>query len=49
MWSETVKRVENNEFKVRVNTIIIGEPTKWLDDWKRRRLVTNYADAAVQA
>jgi len=31
------------------NTIIVGEPAKWLDDWKRRGFITSYTDAVIQA
>jgi len=34
---------------VRVNTIIVGEPARWLEEWKRRGLVTSYTDAIIQA
>jgi hypothetical protein len=26
-----------------------GEPAEWLDEWKRRGLVTSYTDAVIQA
>jgi hypothetical protein len=35
--------------KVRINTIIVGEPALWLNEWKHRGLVTSYTDAIVQA
>jgi hypothetical protein len=35
--------------KVRINTVVIGEPAKWLNEWKRRGLVTSYTDAIIQA
>ena len=35
--------------KVRINTIVTGEPAKWLMEWKRRGLVTSYSDAILQA
>jgi hypothetical protein len=28
---------------------VIGEPAKWLNEWKRRGLVTSYTDAIIQA
>ena len=34
---------------VRINTIIAGEPAKWLNAWKRRGLITSYTDAVIQA
>lgn len=34
--------------RIRINTVITGEPAHWLDDWKRRGLVTSYTDAVVQ-
>jgi hypothetical protein len=35
--------------KIRINTVVLGEPAKWLNDWKRRGLVTSYTDAIIQA
>jgi len=35
--------------RIRINTIVIGEPAKWLNEWKRRGLVTSYTDAIIQA
>jgi len=29
--------------------VVIGEPAKWLNEWKRRGLVTSYTDAIIQA
>lgn len=37
------------ELKIRINTIITGEPAIWLEEWKRRGLVTSYTDAVIQA
>jgi hypothetical protein len=39
----------SNGSKIRINTIVIGEPAKWLIEWKRRGLVTSYTDAIIQA
>jgi hypothetical protein len=45
-----VKATENsNGPKIRINTVVIGEPAKWLNEWKRRGLVTTYTDAIIQA
>jgi hypothetical protein len=45
-----VKTTENsNGPKIRINTVVIGEPAKWLNEWKRRGLVTTYTDAIIQA
>jgi hypothetical protein len=46
-----VKRAtENfNGQKIRINTVVIGEPAKWLNEWKRRGIVTSYTDAIIQA
>jgi hypothetical protein len=45
-----VKATENsNGQKIRINTIVIGEPAKWLNEWKRRGIVTSYTDAIIQA
>ena len=35
--------------RVRINTIIVGEPARWLIEWKRRGIVTSYTDALIQA
>lgn len=35
--------------KIRINTTVTGEPAKWLNEWKRRGLVTSYTDAVIQA
>ncbi len=35
--------------KIRINTVVIGEPAVWLNEWKRRGLVTSYTDAILQA
>jgi len=46
-----MKRVDTNQKdkKIRINTTVIGEPAKWLSEWKRRGLVTSYTDAIIQA
>jgi hypothetical protein len=44
-----VKATENSYQKIRINTVVIGEPAKWLNEWKRRGLVTSYTDAIIQA
>lgn len=38
-----------NASKIRINTTVTGEPAKWLDEWKRRGLVTSYTDAIIQS
>jgi hypothetical protein len=44
------KATENsNGSKIRINTVVIGEPARWLIEWKRRGLVTSYTDAIIQA
>ena len=35
--------------KIRINMTVEGEPAKWLNEWKRRGLVTSYTDAVIQA
>ena len=48
--NHSVKVTENsNGSKIRINTVVIGEPAKWLNEWKRRGLVTSYTDAIIQA
>jgi hypothetical protein len=44
------KATENsNGSRIRINTVVIGEPAKWLIEWKKRGLVTSYTDAIIQA
>jgi len=40
---------KDRECKVRINTVISGEPAKWLAEWKRRGLITSYTDGVIQA
>ena len=40
---------EKKSARVRINTIIKGEPALWLIEWKKRGLVTSNADAVIQA
>ena len=53
--SEVVSRAKRGHLeikevpRVRINTVIVGEPAKWLREWKRRGLVTSYTDAIIQA
>jgi len=35
--------------KIRINTTVTGEPARWLNEWKRRGLVTSYTDAVIQS
>jgi len=37
------------EQRVRINTIIEGEPAKWLGEWKQRGLIISYTDGIIQA
>jgi hypothetical protein len=39
----------SEELKIRINTVITGEPALWLNEWKKRGLVTSYTDAVIQA
>ena len=39
----------SNNQKIRINTVVTGEPAAWLNEWKRRGLVTSYTDAIIQA
>jgi hypothetical protein len=44
------RAIENSDGpRIRINTVVIGEPAKWLNEWKRRGLVTSYTDAIIQA
>jgi hypothetical protein len=40
---------DRNEAKVRLNTIISGEPAEWLMEWKRRGLVLSNTEAVILA
>jgi hypothetical protein len=44
-----MKVKEENGQKIRINTIIDGEPAKWLWEWKQRGLITSYTDGIIQA
>lgn len=45
-----MKATENPDGeRIRINTVVIGEPARWLNEWKRRGLVTSYTDAIIQA
>lgn len=41
--------MKNAEKGICINMKVEGEPAEWLDEWKRRGLVTSYTDAVVQA
>jgi hypothetical protein len=45
--SETRKKEKPS--KVRINTTVTCEPTKWLEKWKCKGLVTSYTDTIIQA
>jgi len=38
-----------SEARVRINTLVVGEPAQWLGEWKRRGLITSYTDGILQA
>ncbi|MEM3827966.1 MAG: hypothetical protein QXP36_01945 [Conexivisphaerales archaeon] len=42
-------KFEDKNCKIRINTVIIGEPARWLMEWKRRGLITSYTDGVIQA
>jgi hypothetical protein len=44
-----MKVKDEQEQKIRINTIIDGEPAKWLGEWKQRGLITSYTDGIIQA
>jgi hypothetical protein len=44
-----MKKATENSERIRINTVVIGEPAKWLNEWKRRGIVTSYTDAVIQA
>jgi hypothetical protein len=35
--------------RIRINMTVEGEPAAWLNEWKRRGLVTSYTDAVIQS
>ena len=41
--------MKSTEKGIRINMKVEGEPAEWLEEWKRRGLVTSYTDAVVQA
>lgn len=41
--------MKKSNSRVRINMVVEGEPAIWLNEWKRRGLVTSYTDAVVQA
>lgn len=41
--------MKNAEKGIRINMKVEGEPAEWLEEWKRRGLVTSYTDAVVQS
>lgn len=47
-----MRQKENSATKkphIRINMLVEGEPAEWLNEWKKRGLVTSYTDAVVQA
>jgi hypothetical protein len=44
-----LKAVLKKKARVRINMTVEGEPAAWLNEWKRRGLVTSYTDAVIQA
>ena len=38
-----------SQSRVRINTVIIGEPAEWLIEWKKRGIISSYTDAVIQA
>jgi hypothetical protein len=38
-----------SEKGIRINMKVEGEPAEWLEEWKRRGLVTSYTDAIIQS
>lgn len=34
---------------IRINMTVEGEPAIWINEWKRRGLITSYTDAVIQA
>lgn len=42
-------KITKGKKQIRINMTVEGEPAAWLNDWKRRGLVTSYTDAVIQA
>jgi len=42
-------RTDEMNVRVRINTVITGEPAQWLIEWKKRGLVTSNTDVVIQA
>jgi hypothetical protein len=40
---------EREKARIRINMVVEGEPAAWLNEWKRRGLITSYTDAVIQA
>jgi len=38
-----------SKLRIRINMVVEGEPADWLNEWKKRGLVTSYTDAVIQA
>ena len=43
------RKKEETGPRVRINTVVTGEPAKWLADWKRRGIINSYTDGVIQA
>jgi len=41
--------VASKKSHIRINMTVEGEPASWLEEWKRRGLITSYTDAVIQA
>ena len=37
------------KLRVRINMVVEGEPAEWLNEWKRRGIITGYTDAVIQS
>jgi len=44
-----LKKANANKTQVRINMTLEGEPALWLNEWKRRGLITSFTDAVIQA
>lgn len=44
-----MKKANANKTQVRINMTLEGEPALWLNEWKRRGLITSFTDAVIQA
>jgi len=47
-WESRREKSETHP-RVRINTVVTGEPARWLKEWKRRGIINSYTGAVIQA